>query len=112
MLGSHAALEIDALDPQWAALVRGDRPGGRGWGRPPSTARLVSESDRGPGDRSIRPVAGDYPAFYASVRDALVGGGPLPVDPSDAVEVLRIIEAARISAERGCVVALDGSAGG
>ena len=111
MLGSDAAFEIDALDPQWAALARGDRPGGRGWGRPPSMARLWSERDAGAGLRRIRPVAGDYPAFYASVRDALAGGGPMPVDPSDAVEVLRIIEAARVSSELGRVVALDEGVG-
>jgi predicted dehydrogenase len=111
MLGSDAAFEIDALDPQWAALARGDRPGGRGWGRHPSMARLWSEADPGPGLLRIRPAAGDYPGFYAAIRDALIGGGPLPVDPSDAVEVLRIIEAARSSAERGCVVELAGGAG-
>jgi predicted dehydrogenase len=110
MLGSDAAFEIDALDPQWAALARGDRPGGHGWGRPTSTGRLWSETDPGPGPRRIRAIAGDYPAFYASVRDALVDAGTMPVDPSDAVEVLRIIEAARVSAERGQVVRVDGGA--
>ena len=111
ILGSDAAFEIDELDSQWAALARGDLPGGPGWGRHPSMGRVWSESEPGPGLRHIRPVAGDYPAFYASVRDALRDGGPMPVDPSDAVEVLRIIEAARSSAERGCVVELDRAAG-
>ena len=36
--------------------------------------------------------------FYAALRDALHTGGPAPVDPADAIGVLRIIDAARVSA--------------
>jgi predicted dehydrogenase len=111
MLGSEAAFEIDGLDPQWDALARADRPGGRGWGRLPSTGRLTSDAGPEPRLERIRPIAGDYRRFYASVRDALLGRGPMPVDPADAVEVLRIMEAARSSAERGCVVTLEPVAG-
>jgi predicted dehydrogenase len=110
MLGSDAAFEIDGLDPQWAALAEGERPGGRGWGRLRSMGRLTSDTDPGPGLRRVRPVAGDYPRFYALVRDAVLGRGPMPVDPADAVDVLRIMEAARSSSERGRVVALEPAA--
>ena len=95
MLGSEAAFEIDGTDPQWAALARGDRPGGAGWGRQTSMGRVTSEAGDAPSVRRVRPAPGDYQRFYASVRDALVRDAPMPVDPSDAVAVLRIIEAAR-----------------
>ena len=49
---------------------------------------------------------GDYPAFYAQVRDALRGEGPFPVDPRSAAEALRVIEAARRSATDGTVVTM------
>jgi predicted dehydrogenase len=38
---------------------------------------------------------GDYPRFYAQLAHALQTGGAPPVDPSDAVAVLKIIEQAR-----------------
>lgn len=38
---------------------------------------------------------GDYPQFYAQLAHALRTGSAPPVNPSDAVEVLKIIEQAR-----------------
>jgi scyllo-inositol 2-dehydrogenase (NADP+) len=35
---------------------------------------------------------GAYPEFYRLLADALLRGAPLPVDPADAVEVLKVIE--------------------
>ena len=37
---------------------------------------------------------GDYPAFYAGVAAAILDGAAPPVDPRDALEVVRIIERA------------------
>ncbi len=111
MLGSDAAFEIDGTDPQWQALARGDRPGGVGWGRQTSMGRVTSEAGDTTSVRRVRPASGDYQRFYASVRDALALGAPMPVDPSDAVAVLRIIEAARTSAARGRRVDLDQTRG-
>ena len=107
MLGSDAAFEIDGTDPQWEALARGDRPGGVGWGRQTSMGRVTSEAGDAPVSRRVRPVPGAYQQFYASVREALVDGTAMPVDPLDAVAVLRIIEAARESAARGRRIDLD-----
>ena len=42
--------------------------------------------------------------FYVK---SLVTGGPPPVDPRDTVNVLRIIEAAKQSAETGTVVQFE-----
>ncbi len=107
MLGSDAAFEIDGTDPQWGALARGDRPGGAGWGRQTSAGRITSEAADPPTIRRVRPVPGDYRQFYASVRDSLLHGTPTPVDPSDAVAVLRVIEGARESAAQGRRLDLD-----
>ena len=107
MLGSDAAFEIDGTDPQWEALARGDRPGGAGWGRQTSVGRVMSEAGDASSVRRVRPVPGAYQRFYASVRDALLQGTPMPVDPSDAVAVLRVIEGARESAARGRRIDLD-----
>jgi predicted dehydrogenase len=40
------------------------------------------------------------------VRDAVLGQGPPPVDPADGVRAVRLVEAARRSAEQGEVVRL------
>jgi predicted dehydrogenase len=44
-----------------------------------------------------------YPAFAAAVR----GEGPLPVDPRDAIETARVLDAARASALSGRVIRLE-----
>ena len=35
---------------------------------------------------------GAYPRFYAELAAALRGEGPLPVDPAESLQVLKIIE--------------------
>lgn len=94
--GTGGAYEQPHVDPQEDALRAGMRPGDEEWGRVPreSWGRLVTEA----GDRSIEPVAGRWEAFYAQVRDALVSGAPPPVDPSDGLRVVEIVEEARRSA--------------
>ena len=49
---------------------------------------------------------GDWPQFYSMFAAALAGEGPLPVDPRDAVQGLRVLEAARQSAAEHRVVVL------
>jgi len=107
MLGSDGAFEIDGTDPQWGALARGDHPGGAGWGRQTMAGRVTSEAGGAPAVRRVRPAQGDYRRFYVAVRDALLSGTPMPVDPLDAVAVLRVIEGARASAARGRRIDLD-----
>jgi hypothetical protein len=55
----------------------------------------------------VTPEPGDWPRFYVLLRDALTADGPLPVEPEEAIKVLRILEAARLSARDGIVVPLD-----
>jgi predicted dehydrogenase len=52
--------------------------------------------------QAVRTEPGSYPQFYAGVVAALRGGAA-PVDPTDAVAVLDVIEAARASAVHGRV---------
>jgi predicted dehydrogenase len=103
--GSSAGFLVSGLDPQEAALRAGERPDAvPEWGRPPDYehGRLVA------GERSVPvpPVPGDWPRFYALLRDAVREGGAPPVDPHDAVVVLRVLEAARHASAERRVVAL------
>jgi predicted dehydrogenase len=104
VLGGRSAYTKYGLDPQEDALRAGHRPGGADWGtEPPERWGLLGAGD------DVRPVEtepGAYQDFYAAVRDALITGAPLPVDPSSSVDTLRVIEAARRSAESGTAMAL------
>ena len=103
--GSEAGFVVADLDPQEDALREGRLPSDADWGMPPESAypRLV-RGDRG---EPVTPEPGDWRHFYVLLRDALAGEGPLPVEPEEAVEVLRILEAARLSARDSTVVPLD-----
>lgn len=100
VLGAKAGYLTYGLDPQEDALRAGRRPGdGSGpWG-------MVAEEWWGllgvDGDTEPVPtLPGDYPAFYALMAAALLDGGPVPVDPRDAVTALRLLDDARRSAHR------------
>jgi predicted dehydrogenase len=90
-LGGKGAFVKYGEDPQEGALRAGGTPGDLGWGEEPREAwgRL--------GERPVPTEAGNYVAFYDGVARALRGGSPPPVDPADAVQVLELLEAARLA---------------
>ncbi|MBO4160162.1 Gfo/Idh/MocA family oxidoreductase [Micromonospora antibiotica] len=99
VLGDRAGYTCHGLDGQEDALRHGGRPGTPGWGEvTPDRYGLLGAGD------DLRPVPtepGYYQDFYAQVEAALRGGGPLPVDPRDAVRTVELIELAhRSAAER------------
>lgn len=99
VLGSENGYFTYGLDPQEEALRAGRRPGdGKSWGTVESDhwGLFGTEGDLHP----IPNERGDYPAFYRAMADTLCDGAPVPVDPRDAVETLRILERARASGER------------
>ena len=90
------------LDPQEDALKRGLRPGGPGWGRDPRPGQLATAAPDGtPTTTPVPGEPGDYPAYYAGVRDAILGRGPNPVPPEEAVAVMAVLELALESARQG-----------
>ncbi|MBV9278939.1 MAG: hypothetical protein JOZ41_02560, partial [Chloroflexi bacterium] len=99
------------LDPQEGALRRGIRPGDPSWGSEPPDrwGRLSTEVNGLHFDAPIENLPGAYERYYALVRDALLAGTPLPVDPADAATVLHVIEAAQRSARTGTAVPFDPS---
>lgn len=103
VLGSRGAYVKHGLDVQEAALRAGGRPG-PGWGEeaPEQWGRIGADEAWLP----IPTEPGAYPAFYAAVAAALRDGGPLPVDPMDAVATLEVLEAARRSSAEGVVITL------
>ena len=105
VLGDRGAFVKYGLDPQEAALRDGVPPGAPGWGSEPESAwgTLGALEDT----RTVPSLPGDYPAYYRAVASALRTGAQPPVTALDAVEGLRVLEAARLSAAEGSVVPLD-----
>lgn len=93
VVGSHAAYTKWGLDGQENALAEGMLPSDPQYGVEPQE----SWGTVGVGTScTLEPTSpGAYPQFYSQLAQALQSGATVPVDPRDAVEVLRIIESAR-----------------
>lgn len=91
--GTKAGFASDGLDPQEAQLAGGMQPGDPGYGE---------------GPEGILP--GAYQRFYEGVVSWLRDGAAPPVDPEDSLACLRVLEAARRSAESRSVIELEGIA--
>jgi len=95
LLGSEGAFEISGLDEQEDALDAGGRPTDPGWGEESRTGRLGILDDT----TEITVEPGAYQTFYTELQ-----AGRVPVDPTSAVDALRVIEAAFLSARENRVV--------
>jgi predicted dehydrogenase len=99
LTGVSAGIETHGLDPQWAQLTDGVRPGDPGYGvAPPS--RVANEHSV----REVPTQPGAYQDFYSAVVAWLRDGAPPPVDPADSLAGLRVLDAARVAAETRSVV--------
>ena len=90
VLGSEAAYTVWGLDGQEAQLRSGMSPLADEFGvaNPDTYGKLGR-------DGALTPVPterGDYREFYARLAVAIKGNGPLPVDPSEVLEPIRILE--------------------
>jgi hypothetical protein len=92
------AFTKNGVDPQEPFIAAGGSPLDAGYGQEaPEWAGLLGRDghlDALPTER------GAYPEFYRILADKILDGGtdshlPLPVDPADAVETLKLIEQAR-----------------
>ncbi len=101
VLGSAGAYLVTAFEGEPSTFTELDEAaaggvdGHEGW--------LVHGADRVPVPR----VSGGHVDFYAAVGRWIFAGGPVPVDPEDAVRTARVLEAAVVSARKEQVVRLD-----
>ncbi|MFM6852826.1 MAG: oxidoreductase [Sphingopyxis sp.] len=100
--GTNGSYIKYGLDPQEDQSKAGLRPADAAWGVDPQPGTLVRVGADGTvGECAVPSQRGDYPAFYAAVRDAIWGVGPNPVPPQQALEVMTVLEAACTSAAQG-----------
>lgn len=90
ILGTKSGYTKWGPDGQETALDAGVRPTDPHYGleQESTWGRIGIDGSEEP----VRPERGAYPEFYRILADALMGLGPLPVDPAESVQALRIIE--------------------
>jgi predicted dehydrogenase len=98
---------VDSVDIQAAASLRGERPATnpRAWGYEPESAwgtLLTAE-----GAVLIPAHQGSYVDYYEQFAAAIRRGTAPPVTASEGVELLRVLDAARVSDARGTSIDLD-----
>ncbi|WP_448100562.1 oxidoreductase [Luteibacter jiangsuensis] len=97
MHGDGGSFVKYGIDAQEAALREGRRPGGEGWGED-DPALFGRFTDADGTVATIDSLPGRYTAFYDGVAASIRDGAPLPVEAREARDVIRVIEAAQISA--------------
>ncbi|AWW30795.1 NAD-binding oxidoreductase [Echinicola strongylocentroti] len=99
VLGDKGSFSKYGLDVQEAAFKAGVLPGSEDWGVEDADAYgkvfLEGESFPYPTEN------GNYLAYYENIAQAIRGVAPLKVSPREAIETLKIIEAARQSHAEG-----------
>jgi predicted dehydrogenase len=95
------------LDPQEDALKAGNFPPSATWGEDRVAATLTVWSGDKPQTTELAGVPGDYPAYYAAVRDAILGLGPNPVTAIEAMRVIALLELGLQSAREGRTLAVS-----
>jgi predicted dehydrogenase len=98
--GLNGSWVKQSLDPQEADLIAGRMPTGdaAAWGVDAETGVLAVLRD-GTVTRAPLPTEnGAYPSYYAGIRDALLGKAPNPVPARQALTVMRLLDAGRLSA--------------
>lgn len=99
--GTRGSFVKQGLDPQENALKAGIIPGSQGWGVDPRPGTLTVPDGETTASRVIAGAPGDYLAYYAGVRDALLGHGRNPAPPEEALAVMTLIDLAARSAAEG-----------
>ncbi len=103
--GSLGSLVVTGLDGQESALKAGKRPGGNDWSS--STYTSTATLTRTDSTESVKVAAGNYPCFYRAMANAIAGEGDVPVDPRQAIDVMRVIELAQRSANEDRTITLS-----
>ena len=100
--GTRGSYVKRGVDPQEDALRAGGRPLDAAWGADPIDGELtVCAADGRMQTRKLPTKAGNYVAYYAALRDAILGKGPNPVSPEQAVELMELLDLGRQSAIEG-----------
>ncbi|MBB3320684.1 MULTISPECIES: oxidoreductase [Atlantibacter] len=90
--GTRGSYVKFGLDPQEDRLKAGERLPQEDWGYDMRDGVLTLASGEELDAQTLLTVPGNYPAYYAAIRDALNGQGENPVPASQAIRVMELIE--------------------
>lgn len=107
--GTNGSFLKQRTDVQEVMLQKGVIPTGENWGIEPEEEKglLHTKIDGAVIRTFIKSEKGNYHEYYDGIYDAIRNDKPLPVTAEEAVSVIKIIEAAYKSNEKGCVVEID-----
>ncbi|CAI0787417.1 Uncharacterized oxidoreductase ydgJ [Serratia rubidaea] len=80
------------LDPQEDRLKAGDRLPQADWGYDMRDGVVTLSRDDVLAEQPLLTLPGNYPAYYAAIRDAINGDGANPVPAAEAIAVMEMIE--------------------
>lgn len=104
--GTRGSYVKHGVDPQEDALRAGDRPGADDWGIDPVPGELkVMAIENWVRESTVPNRRGNYVDYYAAVRDAILGIGPNPVPPEQAVALMELLDLGARSAREGRALA-------
>ncbi len=95
--GEKAAYIKNGLDIQESELKQDKLPKGENWGKEKEVNWGIIKSNDN--SKRVKTKAGDYMAFYNNVYDVLANNAEQAIKPSEAKEVIKIIELAFESAK-------------
>lgn len=105
--GSAGAYVSHSTDVQAQAIFAGKRPAQdlAAWGYEPEShwGTLYTAA----GVASVHAEPGRYQAYYEAFARAVQTNGPAPVTATEGTRTLAVLDAARLSAEKGCSVAVQ-----
>ncbi|WP_407731111.1 oxidoreductase [Pseudocitrobacter faecalis] len=104
--GSRASYVKYGLDPQEERLKNGERLPQEDWGYDMRDGVLTRVEGEDRVEETLLTIPGNYPAYYAAVRDALNGVGENPVPASQAIQIMELIELGIESAKHRAVLSL------
>lgn len=90
--GTKGSYIKHGLDPQEDRLKAGERPPQADWGYDMRDGVLTLVQDDIMVEQSLLTIPGNYPAYYAGIRDAINGDGDNPVSACEAITVMELLE--------------------
>jgi predicted dehydrogenase len=105
--GTRGSYIKEGLDVQEDQLRAGVVPGAPGWGVDPVHGVLVTQDGDGRVQRAhVDNATGEYRRLYAAFAEAIAGRGAPTVSPTQALQVMRLLEAGRESSDKGVRITL------
>jgi predicted dehydrogenase len=103
--GTRASWVKYGADIQEKQLAAGVLPSAEGFGDDPDPGILF---DGATGDRTEIPApAANQVGYYITMRDAILGKGPVPVSPESAIAVMSVLDTTYASGAQGSVLPLS-----